>query len=524
MKRNILAVILLIFACFIVYGQNTNPIDLVLLLDTSSGMSSSYENVNNYITGAFLSEFLRIGDTFHLIAFSGTPRLDVVRRVSARGDVETIIGRMLLQYPVERGSNIAAAVSYAEQYITSLPSRPKKIVIVSTGASDTNNIVNSARQRLNSANTTLDFIQVTPGQPLTNLPSSGRSSVPARTTAVTPPAAATVTTPPPASGTTATTPPAAGTTVTITTPPVGPAPTDGVTTTTPPAATGSSGTGTAETPGTSSQTSPESTSNETSSTVQDGRSGTTEVQESTPSESTGTQIREQETPPARTPERLTETSGSSQSSSLPLIIGIIVLLLLVLGLIIFFASRRLGSSPNRVMAEVASGGKEEVAPFVDHSKDLAKYAAGQTKQRTTPYSDRPAKLDNSKPVSINPSSPLLINLFVEDQNTAIGKRNIHSLKSGYSLTVGGGKSDFLIFLVQIPPNIGEVRRDGSQLTFVPRKSKYFPDLGSNELRDCLNKTIRVISDKHYEMRIRFEMYEDPLIALNRMLMSVSVPG
>jgi hypothetical protein len=209
---------------------------------------------------------------------------------------------------------------------------------------------------------------------------------------------------------------------------------------------------------------------------------------------------------------------------MPLIIGIVVLLLLVLGLVIFFASRRLGSSPNRVMAEVASGGKEELAPFVDHSKDLAKYAAGQTRQRTTPYSDRPAKLDNSKPVSINPSGPLLINLFVEDQNKGIGKRNIHSLKSGYSLTVGGGKSDFLIFLVQVPSHIGEVRRDGSQLTFIPRKPKYFPDLGSNELRDCLNKTIRVISDKRYEMRIRFEMYEDPLAALNRMLMSVSVPG
>ena len=586
MKRNILAIILLIFVCFVVYGQDTNPIDLVLLLDTSSGMSSSYENVNNYITGALLTEFLRTGDTFHLITFSGTPMLDIVRRVSARGDIETIIGRMMLQYPVERGSNIAAAVTYAEQYITSLPSRPKKIVIVSTAASDTNNIINAARQRLNSANTTLDFVQVTPGQPLTNLPSSGRSSVPARTTTATTPAATTtaVTTPPPAvattvttttpvtTGTTATTPPAAATTVTTTppaatgtsttTPPAAattvttttPAVTGTSTTTTPPATTTvttttttqeqrqdtgtpsqPSGTQTVQTTtiatgtsGTSSQTSSEpsteTTSNETSIIQDGGRSGTIEVQDSTPSESTGTQRSEQETTPARTPERLRET-GSSQNSSMPFIIGIIVLLVLILGLVIFFASRRLGSSPNRVVAEVASGGKKESTPFADdHSKDLAKYAAVQTKQRTTPYSDRPVKIDNSKPVLINPSGPLLINLFVEDQNTAIGKRNIHSLKSGYSLTIGGGKSDFLIFLVQIPPNIGEVHRDGSQLTFIPRKSKYFPDLGSNELRDCLSKTIRVISDRHYEMRIRFEMYEDPLIALNRMLTSVSLPG
>jgi hypothetical protein len=177
------------------------------------------------------------------------------------------------------------------------------------------------------------------------------------------------------------------------------------------------------------------------------------------------------------------------------------------------------------MAEAASAEKRDVSPpFADRSKDLAKYAAVQTSQRTTPYSNRPAKPESEKPARINPSGPLLVNMFVEDQSTVIGKRNIHSLKSGYSLTVGGGKSDFLIFLVPIPPNIGELHRNGSQLTFIPRKPKYFPDLGSSELRDCLNKTIRVISDKNYELRFRFEMYEDPLIALNNMLMSIKVPG
>jgi hypothetical protein len=179
------------------------------------------------------------------------------------------------------------------------------------------------------------------------------------------------------------------------------------------------------------------------------------------------------------------------------------------------------------MAQAASSTKPEPrddAPFADHSKDLAKYAAVQPRQRSTPYDDRPVKTESVKPAVINPSGPLLLNLFVEDQNTAIGKRNIHSLKSGYSLSVGGGQSDFLIFLVQIPANIGEIRRDGSKCSFIPKKPKYFPDLGSNALNDCINKTIRVISDKNYELRFRFEMYEDPLEALNRILRSVSVPG
>jgi hypothetical protein len=172
-----------------------------------------------------------------------------------------------------------------------------------------------------------------------------------------------------------------------------------------------------------------------------------------------------------------------------------------------------------------SSSDDDLAPAVDHSRDLASYAAGQSKQRVTPYADRPARPRTAAaPVVINPSGPLLLNMFVDDQNTAIGKRNIHSLKSGYSLTVGGGNSDYLIFLVPIPPAIGEIRRNGSQVTFIPRKPKYFPDIGSGEVRDCLNKTIRVVSDKNYELRFRFEMYEDPLIALNRLLLSVNVPG
>jgi hypothetical protein len=176
------------------------------------------------------------------------------------------------------------------------------------------------------------------------------------------------------------------------------------------------------------------------------------------------------------------------------------------------------------MADVASSGSREETRFADHSKDLAQYAAIQGR-RTTPYDSKPLKAEKSAKAVINPSGPLLLNLFVEEQNTSIGKRNIHSLKSGYSLSVGGRKSDdFHIFLVPVPPHLGEIRRDGSSLTFIPKKHNYFPDTGSNAVKDCINKTIRIVSDKNYEIFFRFEMYEDPLIALNRMLMSVKVPG
>jgi len=592
MKRTILIAVLILSAVTGAFGQRSSPVDLVLLLDTSSGMSSSYENVNNYITGSFLTEFLRVGDTFHLVPFSSSPRLDVARRINGVGDVETIIGRMLLQYPVENANNIGAAITYAEQYITTLPSRPKKIVLVTIGGSDTSNLVNASKQRLGSR-ATLDYVQVTPGRALSNLPSSGRPA-PARTTAA-PAASGTAgtrsTTASPtgaasgasggsttASGDTrtgsGTTSSGAGATGAATTgagatsssgagatsssgsgaPAASGTPTGTGSSTTSPTGTASGGTatgagsaaatssGTATGSGTPAGAPAGSGTTGTAATSGSGAAGTTTATSSTGTASGGTTGTVQSTDARTTADTVSDnTAGEDRlssnlneqqqkekksiSSSLPLIIAIIIGVLLLLGLVILLASRRLSSSPNRVMRDVSSSSSSGGGAFKDHSKDLASYAAGSSARRTTPYDDSKKKTENVKQPVINPSGPLLLNLFVGDQNTSIGRRNIHSLKSGYSLSVGGGKADdYLIFLVPMPPALGEIRREGATLTFIPKKPKYFPDIGSNQVKDCINKTIRVVSDKNYEMHFRFEMYEDPLIALNRTLMSVKVPG
>jgi len=539
MKKGILALILITCAVFCAFGQNSGPIDLVLLLDTSSAMGSSYEKVNDYITGSFLSEFLRTGDTFHLITFSENPRLDIARRITARGDIETIIGRMLIQYPVETGNNAAAAVSYAESYISTLPPRPKKIVMVSAAGPETSNVINSAKQRFSSKNTTFDFVSVTgavPGtQNLSNPPGSGRSS-PRQSSSQQAQSGT-------ASG--ATSQGTAGTSTKGTT----------GTTKSDSSSGGASATSQKGTSGT--QTSTQDTATQGTSTQGSAAQGTsqTDAQSTTPSSSQDSSAassaqetsskddkkasdqkqdsqERQDTSAVKSSSKSKSEAKQKESSgfypSMPMILGIIGALLLLI-LLIIFASRRLGSSPNRVMASVSAsplGGHEKEDRFADHSKDLASYAARQSKQRVTPYQAMRIKQQTAvQPVAINPTGPLLLNLFVEDQNTSIGKRNIHSLKSGYSLSVGGGKSDdFMIFLVPLPSHLGEIRRSGSQLTFIPRKPKYFPDLGTNEVRDCINKKIRVVSDKNYTMWFNFEMYEDPLIALNRVLHSIKVPG
>jgi hypothetical protein len=160
----------------------------------------------------------------------------------------------------------------------------------------------------------------------------------------------------------------------------------------------------------------------------------------------------------------------------------------------------------------------QASPTRDRDTDLLNSYAASRKPRTGPYENK------YRPRETDYEGPLLLNLFVEDQNTAIGKRNIHAVKSGYNFTVGGGRSDFLIFLVSVPPHIGEIRCEGQNCTFIPRKPRYFPDTGSQPVPDCIGKTIRIISDKNYEIRFRLERYEDPLKALNRLLHSVKVPG
>jgi hypothetical protein len=206
--------------------------------------------------------------------------------------------------------------------------------------------------------------------------------------------------------------------------------------------------------------------------------------------------------------------------------------LVLLGLAVFFIIRRLQESPKRA---VAKAGRDSRRSSGSPGKGLQKspqknppvrtpptagspQAAYQPPRRESPYADtyKPAQ----KP---SYGSPFMLKLYVADQNTLIGKRNTHLVKPGFTYTVGGGKSDFLIFLVPVPSRLGELKYESSGCTFYPRKAAYFPDIGNNPVHDCIGKTIRVMSDRGYELFIRLEQHEDPLLELNRIMLSINVP-
>jgi hypothetical protein len=161
-------------------------------------------------------------------------------------------------------------------------------------------------------------------------------------------------------------------------------------------------------------------------------------------------------------------------------------------------------------------------------RSISKTAVSIRARGTVNLAEKSSTLTNSANLMGGDQSldgnPLMLSLFVENQNTAIGRRNIHLVKPGFPFTVGGGKSDFLIFLVPIPTSIAEIRYDGKRCVFIPLKSQYFPDIGSQPIDNCIGRMIRIISDRDYTISIRVERYEDPLVALNRLLLSITTPG
>ncbi|MCL2319062.1 MAG: VWA domain-containing protein, partial [Treponema sp.] len=176
------AVFLLILVLGIVTGvfcqtpgsaNQSGPMDLVVVLDTSASMSNYYQGTSDYLIGPFLKEFLRIGDTFHLISFAETPKVEISRLIEGVGDVEAVIGRLLLMYPLAAQSDVAGAMNYAEKYSSSLPgSRHKKIILITDGdAPGTQTLVTTASAVLKSQGADLQYIKV----PVTGTgPSSGR--------------------------------------------------------------------------------------------------------------------------------------------------------------------------------------------------------------------------------------------------------------------------------------------------------------------------------------------------------------
>ena len=125
-------------------------------------------------------------------------------------------------------------------------------------------------------------------------------------------------------------------------------------------------------------------------------------------------------------------------------------------------------------------------------------------------------------ISAKPSQSGMTEFFVYNQTTSIGKRNIHIMKSGTRLSIGGSKNDdFLIFLVPFPASIAQVQYTGNDYRVSILKPEYFPYETSNTIYPCSGRDITAVSKKGYHVTFTFRGYEDPMIRLNTILTSIN---
>lgn len=124
---------------------------------------------------------------------------------------------------------------------------------------------------------------------------------------------------------------------------------------------------------------------------------------------------------------------------------------------------------------------------------------------------------------VRKSGKVQVEFRVLEQNSHIGRRNVHELEAGQSRSVGGGRSDYLIYLVPVPHAVAELHFDGETCIFVPREGRLFPEL-EGPVEDCLDRDIPMVSPRGYPLTLRFGRWEDPRLRLNRLLHCIEVPG
>ena len=258
-----------------------------------------------------------------------------------------------------------------------------------------------------------------------------------------------------------------------------------------------------------------------------------------------------------------------------ILLGVILLLLLIF-LIVFFTRRRGSSSSSNQVRYAAAGGQinyqeadkrypHKLSDEDDHASRLndfnassntsiyseTKYTAGDgSSMYSADNLDRVAaqKQDDEilrrrvlaasfaakeprgtymspanffETIEIKRNKSGMTEIYVLNQNRNIGRRNIHVMKPGTSLTLGGGKTDnFLIFLVPFPAHLAQVRYDGQDYHLAILKPKYFPYEKSNVVNNCIGKTVTIVSDKGYHVYFTFREYENPTEKLNSILTSI----
>ena len=111
---------------------DSDAADVIVLLDVSQSALPYFQDVTDYVVSSVVEDYLRYGDTFHLLSFGETAQAEIAQRMASEADVKSVLGRLYLLYPLARYSDLVGALNYLYQYTADLAESRRKVVVVIT--------------------------------------------------------------------------------------------------------------------------------------------------------------------------------------------------------------------------------------------------------------------------------------------------------------------------------------------------------------------------------------------------------
>jgi hypothetical protein len=620
-------------------------VDLIVLLDSSESVLPWFRDVCDYLIGPFVKEYLRLGDTFHLVSYGEKAQVEIVETIRGEADVKAVLGRLYLLYPLDPSADFIGALRFLGTYIRDLPGRRSKIVVIVSdglqspapgspfaGLSDeaAATQVKAEADSLRRLGWPVHFIKLPfetatragakPAVPAASLatgtpektasePGRTRSSGASVSERATTTAASSARGSPSSEGLVSSKAPLglsteaegalgasvsewkgqATTPIAATTQVEGGPPGDSARVSSPlalpmlrfPAALGKRGRSFSfplevVNPGTGGVrlelvaliwNDEDILAKKTAISLAPNAKGSIRVAVSLPQAVKPGRLSLPISPVFAAGIRTNPQDGvldlilspsplesifAPGTRILAIVLGISFLiglgLFLILGRIPFRANapmvaavRRatLGgkSERNRDAGMPASSQRTNKAAMEKKPDGQPTEAAaltpvqaksGPAGNKVAPHPAPATKARSKRQLAeyaprVKKHASVRVELRVTDQNSHIGHRNIHELHSGSSLSVGGGRSDFLVFLVAVPRDLARLHFDGESCVFVPLREEFFPEL-SGPIEGCLGKHIPLISQRGYPLWLHFAIWEEPADRINRLLHCIERSG
>ena len=132
--------LLLLFLFLLVFSLPGEPLDIIVMIDTSSSMEPYFDNLVNYLFMNTLSNNMYLGDRFHLLCFSSYPTIELAETLKDEDSIKYIQkeinflkGRLIFGRYTDLLSALKLVINYAENLG---PGSNKRILLLSDGIHD----------------------------------------------------------------------------------------------------------------------------------------------------------------------------------------------------------------------------------------------------------------------------------------------------------------------------------------------------------------------------------------------------